>query len=83
MERAILVGIRTDGQDAAAFDDALVELHRLAETAGAEVVYTVTQKRHQPDPAWYMGRGKAEEVARLAEEAEADLVIVDQELSPA
>lgn len=83
MERAILVGIRTSEQDAQAFDDALAELRRLAETAGAEVLHTVTQRRERPDPAWYMGRGKAEEVAHLAEAEEADLVIVDQELSPA
>ena len=57
MERAILVGIRTSEQDAQAFDDALAELRRLAETAGAEVLHTVTQRRERPDPAWYMGRG--------------------------
>lgn len=61
----------------------LDELTRLAETAGAEVIEKVLQFRDRKDPAWLIGKGKAEEIAQLAEESEADLVIFDQELSPA
>jgi GTP-binding protein HflX len=61
----------------------LTELERLAETAEAEVVGRFVQFRDRKDPAWLIGRGKAEEIARLVEEKEADLVIFDQELSPA
>jgi GTP-binding protein HflX len=61
----------------------LDELTRLAETAGAEVIEKVLQFRDRKDPAWLIGKGKAEEIAQLAEETEADLVIFDQEISPA
>ncbi|MBA4549572.1 GTPase HflX [Thermoactinomyces intermedius] len=61
----------------------LEELKSLAETAQAVPVSQVLQFRDRIDPAWYIGRGKAEEIARMAEENEADLVIFDQELSPA
>ncbi|QCV56613.1 GTPase HflX [Thermoactinomyces vulgaris] len=61
----------------------LEELKSLAETAQAVPVSQVLQFRDRIDPAWYIGRGKAEEIARMVEENEADLVIFDQELSPA
>ncbi|TCS93811.1 GTPase HflX [Hazenella coriacea] len=61
----------------------LAELVRLAETSQAEVIDQVIQHRDRPDPGWMVGKGKAEEIAQLAEELEADLVIFDQELSPA
>lgn len=56
---------------------------RLADTARAEVVSTEVQFRDKMDPSWLIGRGKAEQIARKAEELEADLIIFDQELSPA
>ncbi|MFD1290101.1 GTPase HflX [Laceyella putida] len=61
----------------------LEELKRLAETSEAEVIGQVVQFRDRRDPAWLIGKGKAEEVAKMAEEHEADLVIFDHELSPA
>lgn len=61
----------------------LEECKRLAETAEAEVLETIMQFRERPDSAWMIGKGKAEEVAQLAEELEADLVIFDRELTPA
>jgi GTP-binding protein HflX len=61
----------------------LAELERLADTANAETVSTVIQYRDRPDPAWLVGKGKAEEIARTAELQDADLVIFDRELSPA
>lgn len=96
-ERAVLVGLlrpRPRGEaDAAPAEvaadaaftarDSLEELARLADTAGADVVGTVLQARARPDPATYIGRGKVEEVRRLVEERDADLVVVDEELTPA
>lgn len=58
------------------------ELVRLCETAGAQVVAEIIQKRTKPDPAYYIGKGKAEELAGLVIEKEANLVVVDEELSP-
>jgi len=58
------------------------ELVRLCETAGAQVVAEVIQSRRAPDPAYYIGKGKAQELAGLVEEKEANLVVVDEELSP-
>lgn len=55
----------------------------MADTARAEVVATEVQFRDRMDPSWLIGRGKAEQIARKAEELRADLVIFDQELSPA
>lgn len=61
----------------------LQELARLAETADAVVLHQVVQFRPAKDPAWLIGKGKAQEIAQLAEDEEVDLVIFDQELSPA
>lgn len=51
-------------------------------TAGAEVVGASIQRRHSPTPAYYVGKGKIEELAELKEELEYDVVIFDDELSP-
>jgi len=61
----------------------LEELARLADTAGAVVVGTLTQQLDRPDPSTYIGRGKVEELKALIAEKEATLVIFDDELSPA
>ncbi|MBL8995909.1 MAG: GTPase HflX [Gemmatimonadales bacterium] len=61
----------------------LEELERLADTAGAIVVGTLTQQLDRPDPATYVGRGKVEELKAMVAEREATLVIFDDELSPA
>lgn len=81
-ERAILVGVIVPGKTWDA-SNPLEELYGLAVTAGAEVVGTVVQKRQQPDPSTYIGKGKVEELARLVTEKKADLVIFDNDLSPA
>jgi len=54
----------------------------LTETAGAEVIHTLMQRRHKPDPATFLGKGKAEEVRDVVKATKADTVIVDEELSP-
>ena len=59
------------------------ELGELARSAGASVVGTVIQERARKDPATLIGRGKVDEVARLAEQSGADLLLFDEELSPA
>lgn len=80
-ERAILVGV-DQGRSEWSLDESLGELHRLAETDGAEVVQVVTQRLDHPIPKTYIGSGKVEEVAGLVKSLEADVVIFDDELSP-
>jgi GTPase len=80
-ERTLLVGVEQD--DGWEITDSLEELGQLADTAGAQVVATLTQKRQRPDPAFFIGRGKVQEISRLCQETEIDLVIFDDELSPA
>src|SRR5690606_28095299 len=61
----------------------LEELARLTDTAGGRVVAVVRQRLDAPHSRLYIGEGKAEELRRTARAAEADLVIFDEELSPA
>ena len=82
-ERIVLVGMIRDGQDEQDVDEALDELSLLVDTAGADEVARVTQRRHAPDPATFVGQGKAEEIYALAEATDADTVVFDDELSPA
>jgi GTP-binding protein HflX len=63
-------------------EESLDELKALAETAGAEVVERVLQERPKPDPAYYIGRGKAEELRLRAEAEDLDVLVFDEELSP-
>lgn len=76
-ERAVLVHIATtfDAED-------LSELEALAKAAGAEPVATVTSSRHRPDPRFFIGRGKLEELVRTAAEHQAELVLFNHALSP-
>jgi GTP-binding protein HflX len=78
-ERAILVrlglGAQVDPED-------LQEFRQLAVSAGAEPVATVTGRRERPDPRFFMGSGKADEVRAVAEDNAADLILVDHALSP-
>ncbi|MFF5564155.1 GTPase HflX [Streptomyces sp. NPDC012623] len=81
LERVVLVGVWTSGtvRDA---ENSLAELAALAETAGAVVLDGVVQRRDKPDPATYIGSGKAQELADLVLESGADTVVCDGELSP-
>ncbi len=63
-------------------EESLEELARLADTAGAEVVHTLMQRRSSPDPATFLGKGKADEVRDAVLATRADTVVVDEELSP-
>ncbi len=80
-ERAVLVGLALPGQ-APSYAAPLEELRRLADTAGADGLDAIVQKRQKPDPATYLGKGKVEEIAARMQELDADLVIVDHDLSP-
>jgi GTP-binding protein HflX len=81
-EHAILVAALLPDRPETA-EDPLDELARLAETAGAEVVGRVVQRRQRPTASTFVGRGKAEEIAELSRTRDADVIIFDCELSPA
>jgi len=82
-ERAVLVGLRLSGISSWPAEDTLDELALLADTAGAEVVGRLMQERPRIDPAFFIGQGKAEELAQLSKDLKADVVIFDDDLSPA
>ncbi|MEU8748727.1 GTPase HflX [Streptomyces parvulus] len=82
LERVVLAGVWTSGTVAEA-ESSLAELAALAETAGALVLDGVVQRRDKPDPATYIGSGKAAELRHLVEQTGADTVVCDGELSPA
>jgi len=63
--------------------DPLAELSGLATTAGAHVVAELIQRRHEPDQRTYLGRGKLVELTALVEHHDADVVMFDNDLSPA
>lgn len=78
-ERAVLAGLVPPGQP----HDELQELQGLVETAGADVVGTLIQRRETPDAFGYLGKGKIDELKLLVEATEADLAIFDNDLTPA
>ena len=82
-ERAILVGITLPGMSDWEAEDSLDELGRLIDTAGLKEVERVQQARVRIDSAQYIGKGKAEEIKELAEEHQADMIVFDNDLSPA
>lgn len=81
-ETTVLVGVITPRQDEQQVKEYLDELAFLAETAGALVVKTFTQKLNVPVPGTYIGTGKLQEIADFVTENEIKLVIFDDELSP-
>lgn len=80
-ERAVLVGVDRPGA-AWPLASSLAELERLVDTAGADVVAVTSQRLEAPNPKTFIGTGKAEEVADLARAHAADLVVLDDELTP-
>jgi GTP-binding protein HflX len=82
-ERAALVGLVSGGLNRVDPDHALDELAGLAEAAGARVVLRILQDRPRPDPATFLGSGKVDTLAMACAETGADVVIFDNELSPA
>jgi len=83
VERAALVGLVTRRTRSADPELQLEELAGLAAAAGAEVVLRAVQERAVPDPSTLIGAGKAEQIARACDEAGANLIILDNELTPA
>ena len=80
-ERAILVGVDL-GRSEWSCEESLAELARLAETDGAEVVLTMTQRLDAPVPKTFIGKGKVEELCSYVRNLSADVVIFDDELTP-
>ena len=79
-EKAVLIAVDTGEYDC---DISLDELEELAETAGAEVVGRMSQKRDKPDSGTFLGSGRLEELGDFCKNNEVDLVIADSELAPA
>lgn len=82
-ERIILVGVVVPPATESEVEDHLDELALLVDTAGADVVARVIQRRDRPDPATFIGKGKAQELRELSYEVDSDTVVFDDELSPA
>lgn len=82
-ERIVLVGVAFGGASLADTEDHLDELALLIDTAGADEVGRVVQRRDSPDPATLVGSGKATELRDLAVAVDADTVVFDDELTPA
>jgi GTPase len=82
-ERIVIVGVTFPGSDDETTDASLDELEALVDTAGADVVARLVQRRDHPDHTWFVGKGKAQELHELCLEVDADTVVFDNELSPA
>ncbi len=78
-ERALLLHV---GLKRPCFDDEIQEFHALAESAGATVVAEMTARRDRPDPKFYIGSGKVEEIAAQVRDSRAELILVNQPLRP-
>ncbi len=82
-ERILVVGVSLPPHDEERVEASLDELELLVDTAGADVVGRVVQRRNAPDPATYVGGGKVDEIRELAIETDCDTVVFDDELTPA
>ena len=80
-EQAVLAGVELPGTPRS-YLEPLEELAMLADTAGADVLERFVQKREKPDAGTFLGKGKAEEIGRVMAGLDADLLIVDHDLSP-
>ncbi len=82
-EKIVIVGVQLPGESEEAVEASLDELALLVDTAGADVMARTLQRRDAPDPATYVGKGKAEELREISEDVDSDTVVFDDELSPA
>ncbi|MFA6430900.1 MAG: GTPase HflX [Candidatus Margulisiibacteriota bacterium] len=80
-EKALLIGVEF-GSDSLPLDLSMSELKSLAYTAGLEIVGEAIQKRDRPDPAYFIGTGKIEEIKTLIAQTNADVVIMDHAIKP-
>ncbi len=81
-ERAILIALQTRHTSREIVEEHIDELEELADTAGADTIFKVIQTKTSIDPAFYIGKGKAEELAQLVELNDIDLAIFDDDLTP-
>ena len=81
--RSILVGVKLKTESRSEAESSLEELRRLAETAEMEVLCEIIQSKETPDPAYFIGRGKMEELGTLIDELKAEAIIFDNDLTPA
>ncbi|HUF06074.1 MAG TPA: GTPase HflX [Candidatus Binatia bacterium] len=82
VERAFLIGLDDPSDSRWPVGRSLAELGALAETAGATVVGSASQRRTGPDPVWYFGRGRAAELVDEKAASDFNLLVVDDELAP-
>jgi GTPase len=82
-EKIVLVGVTLPPDDAEETERGLDELSALIDTAGADEVARVVQRRQTPDPPTFIGKGKAEELKEVALATDCDTVVFDNELTPA
>ncbi|MBC6419393.1 MAG: GTPase HflX [Prochloron sp. SP5CPC1] len=82
-DRVLVVGLMTDKTTQQEFDHSVTEVVRLVDTAGGEVLQTISQKRSRPHPQTVVGVGKVEEIALRVQTLGANLVAFNQNLSPA
>ena len=82
IDKAILVAVRTKDISRDRIEEHLQELEMLANTAGGETILKIVQDKDRLDPAYFIGKGKAEEIAELAELNDITIVIFDEDLNP-
>ncbi len=82
-ERIVLVGVTLGGHTDEETEEGLDELSLLIDTAGADEAARLTQRRDVPDPAFYIGKGKVDELREVCLAIDADTVVFDNELTPA
>src|SRR5437763_14185783 len=82
-EKLVLVGVALDGDHLDDIEASLDELSQLVDTAGADEVARVVQRRDRPDPATYVGKGKVDELREVSLAVDSDTVVFDDELTPA
>ena len=82
-EKIVLVGVQFPGMSAEELEHQLDELALLVDTAGADVVARVVQRRDAPDPATYLGSGKVDELRDICLAVDSDTVVFEQNLTPA
>ncbi len=81
-ERVVVAGLMTDKMDEATFKDGLEEVARLVETAGGDVLQTLTQKRSRPHPQTVFGSGRVDDIALAVQTLGANLIVFNRDLSP-
>ncbi len=81
-EKVVIAGLALPGETAHSAERSLDELARLVDTAGGRVAARFSQARPKPDTKYFLGKGKADEIAQLVKSEQIDSVVIDNELSP-